>query len=215
MNAGSESIKGVGKLHEKEKPEEQLLRLSGHAGNVLNMFKAFFNTPKGIDIRRALIFTAALAGHACHQAVKAEKGSFAVVTTEDGKRFHFGDDLNRYLLEDSLSVVNIIFAVSDISQDDVLSIVAGFAKQVGSEDLSVCGYAPKSLYKQVNSCWEGIFDNMTSQYCKSPAEWPILYGIVLQNIMLTAIDAGAPKDEVGKIAVECTVAVSKMDKDSF
>ena len=203
-------------LFKKEETEEQLLkRLSGHAGNVLNMFKAYFNTPNGIDIRRALIFTAALAGHACHQAVKAEKGTFAVVTTKDGKNYYFGDDLNRYLLEDRLSVVNFILAVSDISQDDVLAIVAGFAQHIGEENLSVYGYGPKSLYEQVNSCWEGIFVNMTSQYCKSPAEWPVLYGIVLQNIMLTAIDAGAPKDEVGKIAVECAVAVSKMDKDSF
>ena len=203
-------------LFEMEETEEQKLqRLSEHAGRILNMFKAFFKTPKGIDIRRALAFTAALAGHACLQAVKANNGSFAVVETEDGKRFYFGDDLNRYLLEDRLSVVNFIFAVSDISQDDVLSIVAGFANQVGAEDLLVCGYAPKSLYEQVNSCWEGIFDNMTSKYCESPAEWPILYGIVLQNIMLTAIDAGAPKNEVGKISVECAVAVSKMDKDSF
>lgn len=203
-------------LFKKEETEEQLLkRLSGHAGNVLNMFKAYFNTPNGIDMRRALIFTAALAGHACQQAVKADKGSFAVVTTEDGKRLYFGDDLNRYILEDRLSVVNFILAVSDISQDDVLTIVADFAKLIGNKNLTVCGYDPKSLYEQVNSCWEGIFVNMTSQYCKSPKEWPILYGIVLQNIMLTAIDAGAPKDEVGKIAVEYAVAISKMDKGSF
>ena len=203
-------------LFKKNETEEHLLkRLSGHAGNALHMFKAYFNTPNGIDIRRALIFTAALAGHACHQAVKAEKGSFAVATTKDGKRFYFGDDLNRYLLEGRLSVANFIFAASDISQDDVLAIISGFAKHIGEENLTVCGYDPKSLYEQVNSCWEGIFVNMTSRSCKAPAEWPILYGIVLQNIMLTAIDAGAPKDEVGKIAVECAVAISKMDKGSF
>lgn len=97
-------------LFEMEETEEQKLqRLSEHAGRILNMFKAFFKTPKGIDIRRALVFTAALAGHACLQAVKANNGSFAVVETEDGKRFFFGDDLNRYLLEDRLSVVNFIF----------------------------------------------------------------------------------------------------------
>ena len=203
-------------LFKKEETEEQLLkRLSGHAGNVLNMFKAYFNTPKGIDIRRALVFTAALAGHACHQAVKAEKGSFAVVTTKDGKSFYFGDDLNRYLLEDRLSVVNFILAASDISQDDVLAIIAGFAEHIGEEDFTVCGFGSKSLYEQVNSCWEGIFVNMTSQYCKSPAEWPILFGIVLQNVLRMAIEANFPKNEAGKIAVECAIAVSKMDKDSF
>ena len=202
-------------MSERETEEQVLERLAGHAGSVLNMFRAYFSTSDGIDAHRALIFTSALAGHACLQAVKAEKGSFAVVTTEDGRRFYFGDDLNRYLLEDRMSVANLCAAVSELSQEDVLSIVAGFARQIGEETMTVCGYDPKSLYRQVSSCWEGIFDNMTSKYCRSPAEWPILFGIVLQNILLMAIDAGAPKEVAGEIAVECAAAVSKMDQDSF
>ena len=121
----------------------------------------------------------------------------------------------RYLLEDKMSVVNFCSAASELSQDDTISIVADFTKHIEEESLSVCGYESKSLYKQVNSCWEGIFDNMTYKYCNSHAEWPILFGIVLQNIVLMAIDAGAPKKDAGKIAVKCAVDVSKMDKDSF
>ena len=200
----------------KEETAEQLLeRLSGHAGNILKMFMAYFKTPNDIDICRALIFTAGLTGHACHQAVKAEKGSFVIVTTKDGKRYYFGDHLNRYLMEDPLSIMNCCIAVSDISRDEVLSIISDCAKHIGEENFTVCGYKPKSLYEEVSSCWEGIFDNMTSKYCESPGEWPVLFGIVLQNIMFLAIDAGAPKEEVGRIAVECAVAVSKMDEDTF
>lgn len=196
--------------------DEQLLeRLAGYAEPVLNAFLAKFKKPSGIDMRQALVFSAAFAGHACHRAAKKRKESYAVVTTEDGKNFYFGDDVNRYLLEDRLSVVNFILAASEISKEDVLSIVAEFSSMIGSEDLSVCEYEPQSLYEAVSQCWEGIFDDMTSKYCDSPAEWPILFGIVLHTILQMAIGAGEPKGEMGKRAVACAVALSKMDKDSF
>ena len=36
---------------------------------------------------------------ACHEAVKASKGTFAVAEDKQGRKYWFGDDLNRYLLE--------------------------------------------------------------------------------------------------------------------
>ena len=205
----------MGLFRKKETDEQVVKRLAGKAGGMIRMFKDSFNTPNGIDIRRALVFTASLAGHACHRAVKAEGGSFAVVTTNAGKKFYFGDDLNKYLLENRTSVVSFITAVTGVPQQDVLSIVVAFTQSVGGKELTVCGYDPKPLYEQVKSCWEGIYDNMTSKYCGSPAEWPVLFGIVVQNILLAAIGAGAPGDEAGRIAIECAAAVSKMDEDSF
>ena len=204
----------MGLFSRKETDEQILKRISANAGNAVNMFKAYFNTPKGLDARMALIFTSALAGFSCHKAVEANHEKFMRVTTDSGKNYYFGDDLNRYLLESSLNVIGFITAVTGIGKEDVLTIVSDFANNVGS-DFKVCGFEPKELYDQVSECWDGIFDNMTSRYCKSPSEWPILFGIVVQNILMTAIGAGAPKDEAGKIAVECAVAVSKMDKDSF
>ena len=204
----------MGLFSRKETDEQILKRISANAGNAVNMFKAYFNTPKGLDARMALIFTSALAGFSCHKAVEANHEKFMRVTTDSGKNYYFGDDLNRYLIESSLNVIGFITAVTEIGRDDVLTIVSDFANNVGN-DFKVCGFEPKDLYDQVSECWDGIFDNMTSRYCKSPSEWPILFGIVVQNILMTAIGAGAPKDEAGKIAVECAVAVSKMDKDSF
>ena len=203
-------------LFTKKEPEEQILkRLAGNAGNMIEMFKAHFNTSNGVDIRSALIFTSALAGHACHRAVKTEGGVFSVVSTKTGKNFYFGDDVNKYLLENRLSIVSFCTAVTDVTGDDVLKIAADQAMRIGAESSKICGYDPKSLYEQVSQCWDGIFDNMISKYCKSSAEWPVLFGIVLQNILITAINTGAPKDEAGRIAVECAMAVSKMDSDSF
>ena len=56
---------------------------------------------------------------------------------------------------------------------------------------------------------------MTAQYCKTPSEWPVLYGIVLQNCLMNAPDAGAPEEEAGRIALESAVYMSKLDRDSF
>ena len=201
--------------NEKMTDEQLLDRLAKHAGPVQSVFLAKFSRKSSIDMNRALVFSAAFAGHACHRAAKEGKGNYAVVTTKDGKNFYFGDSVNRYLLENRLSVVNFILAASEISTEDVLSIVAEFASMIGSEDLSVCGYEPRSVYEAVSQCWEDIFDDMTSKYCDSPEEWPILFGIVLHTILQMAIDAGKPKEESGRIAVECALALSRMDKDSF
>ncbi len=199
----------------KENDEQKLKRISKNAGNVVQMFNAYFTTPKGIDAIQELIFVAAMAGHACHRAVIAQHGKAAEVTTKEGKKFYFGDDLNKYLLENKLSVVSFCRAVTDYPMDKVIEIVSAFANHFTDENYTVCGQNPKALYERVESCWEGIYNNMTAKYCKDPSEWPILFGVVLQNILMMSLKAGAPKDEAARIAIECAVAVSKMDKESF
>lgn len=194
--------------------EQVIERLKDGAGHIIEMFKSVFNTPRGMDGRRALTFTAALAGHACHQAVKAEHGTFAVVTTNDGRNFYFGDDLNKYLLENDTNVVGQFTAVSGVKHDAVLQIVKDCVLAVGKEQHTVCGFDPDILYKEISECWDGIFENMTSKYCENPSEWPVLFGIVAQNILQMSIKGGAPKDEAGMVAIESAVYMSKMDFDS-
>ena len=205
----------MGLFSRKETDEQIIKRLAKNAGNMFSMFKAYFNTSRGVDATKALIFTSALAGYACHQAVIAENGSFVEVTTKDNKKFYFGDDVNKYLLESKISVVAFITAVTDVPAETVEQIVKDFAGSVGEENYTICGYNPKSLYTEVESCWNGIYENMTSKYCKSPSEWPVILGIVVQNILIMSLNAGAPKDEAGEIAIKCAVAMSKMGSDSF
>ena len=203
-------------LFSRQESEDQVVnRLAKNAGNMVAMFKHTFTTPKGIDATQALIFTASLAGHACRQAVIAEHGKFMEVTCDDGRKFYFGDDLNYYLLESQTSVVGFINAVTGIPVDTVKAIVRKFAESIGEEHFTVCGYDPKKLYEDVSQCWDGIFENMTSKYCKEPSEWPILFSIVVQNILMMSLNAGAPVNDAAKIAVECAVAVSKMSGESF
>ena len=55
---------------------------------------------------------------------------------------------------------------------------------------------------------------MTGKYCETPDEMPVLFSIVLQNIMVTAGHI-APKPLVYSMALECACFLAKMDDDSL
>nr|MDE7399253.1 hypothetical protein [Oscillospiraceae bacterium] len=75
-------------------------------------------------------------------------------------------------------------------------------------------YQPKDVYCAIKDCWDGIYDNMTAVYCQSPQEWPVLFAIVLQNIMIIALEE-IPASTLYRTALECAIYISKMDSDSI
>ncbi|MCH5282013.1 MAG: hypothetical protein J1E61_11165 [Lachnospiraceae bacterium] len=195
-------------------------QLSKSASAIINMFKGVFNTPKGFDIQKALLYASGLAGYACHQAVKANNESFVVVGTVDNKKFYMGDALNKYLLEDKYSVLSFCngffdnFAKGEFRPDPI-EIVKKEVAVIGDNNYKIWNiYQPKDVYCEIRNCWEGIYDNMTAVYCQSPQEWPVLFAIVLQNIMITASEA-IPAPVLYNMALECAIYVSKMDSDSI
>jgi len=196
--------------------EVKLEKYTAMAGATINMLKHVYTTEKGIDIQRALFMASALAGYACHKAVKDLGGNFVKVETKSGKNYYFGDDVNHYLLESSTSVFGFVNAVTKISVEEVQAVVSAVASSIGNEDYKIWGGAPLDFaYNEAKSCFEGIYENMTAKVCESPSEWPIYFGIVLQNIILDALKAGAPTKEVAIMAMECALIVSKMDEDSI
>lgn len=207
----------MGLFNKKQEPEDQIVdRLCGNAGNVVAMFQHVFDTPAGFDSRRAVIFTSSLAGFACHQAVKANKESYQLVTTADGRKFYFGDSVNKYLLESTYSTVGSITAVTDVPFEEIREIVRKCASVIGEDEgYTLGGYNPQLLYRETKECWNGIFDNMIARYCMTPSEWPLLFGIVAQNIVSIALEGGAPKEATGKLSAEVMIYMSKLDDDSF
>ena len=205
----------MGLFDRKETQEQVVKRLAGNAGNIIAMLKDVLRGPNGLDMKFPLLYAAGLAGYACHQAVKAEHSTFAVAEMKNGKRFYFGDDVNHYLLEDQYSVWSFCQAVSHNKNEEMLAIVTHVVQSVGTDELMIWNMTPDSVYQKIKECWDGIYTNMTDRYCKNPSEWPILYGIVLQNIILQAVEAGAPCEEAGRMAMECAIVISRMDDDSI
>ena len=212
---GEAEVKDTGKATPPagERPNEPLNveHLKPWAGRIIEMLKAQLNNDEII----VLLFASGLAGIACHEAVKATNGSFAVVETKDGKKYYFGDDVNKFLLEDKYSVYAFCSALSPIPEEILQKIIGRFANSVGNPNFKLWDtFALEDAYQQVRACWDGIFNNLIGPACKSPAEWPILLGIVVQNIIIWG-SSKQPQKRLISMTVECSNALSKMDKDSF
>lgn len=192
---------------------EDVDRLVKDASRIIAMFEHVCP-----DKLERLKLASALAGYACHQAVIANGEQFVNVETEDGLEFYFGNALNYYLLGSKFSVMSFMkgFYVNKETEPKELDIdtpVKASAANVGNGEYMIWGqHVPGILYGQTKECWDGIYQNMTLKYCKNPSEWPVLYGIVLQNIMFQfEMDA---EDTFFK-ALECALYISKMGKKSI
>ncbi len=210
-NQQSEAQKTIS-CADTEVTREDIDRLAKDAGRIIAMFEHVCP-----DKLERLKLASALAGYACHQAVKANGEKFVSVETEDGLEFYFGNAVNYYLLESNCSVLGFMkgFYINKAVEPKELDIdtpIKGSASNVGNSEYLIWGqHVPGILYDQTKECWDGIYQNMTSQYCNNPSEWPVLYGIVLQNIMFQfEMDA---EDTFFK-ALECALFISKMDEKS-
>lgn len=187
-------------------------RLCKNAEHIISMFEKVYP-----DTFQRLIYVSALAGYACHMAVKANNESFVKVKTKNGLAYYFGDNVNYYLFGNKFSVVNLMRAYYENKTGnnvpDINPYIKKMSEVVGDNTYLIGGkYNPEQIYKVSRDCWDGIYNNFTEKYCINPSEWPVLYAIILQNIMLKSnLDA----NDTFYLALECTLFISKMDNDSL
>lgn len=200
--------------------EDDIKRIAGNAVNIAEMLKERFSGPFGLDNKKVLMLSAGMAGYACHQAVMANKQPYNLVTATDGRKFYMGDSVNKYLLDGKYSVLSwcdgfFETAGKFFTKPDPMEIVKKEVNVTANKEYRIWdSVSPAVAYKEVRACWEGIYDNMTAKYCSKPDEWPVLYGIVLQNIMLEVSRMMTLSDVYDK-ALECAIYISKMDEDSL
>ena len=193
--------------------KEDVERLAKEAGHIISMFEHVY-----ADKNERIKYVSALAGYACHQAVVANGEPLVKVETTDGLEYYLGDSVNYYLLEGPFSVLVFLqgcyeYKTGSRNKLDIIPVVQNAIKNIGNDAYKIWGEdTPDLLYLRTKECWNGIYQNMTGVYCKNPSEWPVLYGIVLQNIILKAdVDV---KESFYK-ALECVLFISKMDDKSI
>ncbi len=207
--------------------EVNINKLGEAAGPIVNMLLQVFAKDGQPNYERSLLFAAGLAGYACHKAVwELYPELFEIAATDKGKRYYFGDAVNKFMYEGKYSVTNFCSGIyhhmePDKPVPDYRVIAEYIVTQIGNEKYGIWHkYKPEEVYPEIKSCWNGIYPNMTAPYCTDAAEWPVLYGIVLENIMKYAMESGlealnATKEEVYMMAIECAGFLSKMDDDSI
>lgn len=181
---------------------------------------------RGVHIESLLCALGALAGYSCQASLRTqavEKGlsetePFVVASAADGKKYFFGDPLNQALAESQYSVWSLAAGAAQQkgckALPDIIGIFAHASKTAGWDSFGIPRYpegheAGDTPINYLKTLWP-IFLPVAKRFCKEPTEWPVLFGVAIQE----AIDAGiavlAP-DIALLIVMESAIPMSKVD----
>ncbi len=216
---------------EKEKETNPYAGIITGADDVFVRFIQALKDERGMHIETYITVLAALTGFACQMAIRREiieknnldpETVFISGKAEDGKRYFFGDMLNKPLAESPLSVWNIV--ASGVQQaggelPDLFDIFSHSSKTVGTDQFGVPRVPEKHASTAdtpqgyIENLWHGT-EALLSDYCDSPLEWPILLATTMQKAIINGKTV-IPPTVAGVIAMEVAVAMSKVDPEEF
>jgi len=186
---------------------------------------------KGVHIESMLCAFGALAGYSCQAGVRQllvhenginEKEAFVIVDCADGRKYFAGETLNKPLVESQYSVWALAGgAAQHLGAENLIDIGEIFKyviQTVGSEKFGILrisedhkpGDLPCNYLKYL---WPAIFP-VVKQFCSAPVEWPILFGLAIQEVMYSGKDVIAPLQAL-MIVMESAVPMSKVDFNSL
>jgi hypothetical protein len=183
---------------------------------------------KGVHVESFLCALGSLAGYACQANLRAqslEKGlpqtsEFIVVETKDGAKYFFGDPLNAALAESQHSVWSLAAGAAQhngaSTLPDVAEIFKHVTESVGGEAFGVprvpeahrAGDAPINYLKVL---WPKLLP-VVKQFCAKSGEWPVLYGLAIQEAIDMSKSVIAPEIAVS-LVMESAIPMSKVDLD--
>jgi hypothetical protein len=206
-----------------QREEDPLIGPKIGAREINHRLMSEMKSDKGVHIESYLVALGALAGFSCQMCVRATPGPINLTVAEgkDGQKYYFGDALNKPLLDDHYSVCSLTAgAVAQFGETapDIREIFEHVASTVGGEGFGVpripAKYHPGDLpLNYLKAFWPRIFP-LARQICEPPYEWPILFGIAIQQTMMMAKDVITPAD-AATIVMECAVPMSKVDLPEF
>lgn len=205
--------------------EEAIAKIKAASDMVYKIMEVNFKEPGGkINVNEFLVFSGGMAGYICSNAIweKYVRGQmiaanrmFTMVTTDSGKNFYFGKQLNHYLLEAKYSVWSLtagmyINMYPNSKLPDIVAIVSRASAVVGDDSYKICGKIdPEFLLKQFDAAWDSLRP-MVIEMVPNADEWPIVFGMVVQKVMKLSKFFVKPEDSINMI-MESALYISKMD----
>lgn len=193
------------------------------------MFQRLLNgmkNEKGVHIESLLCALGALAGYSCQASLRAqalakgmpETAAFQTVGTKDGKHYFFGDPLNNALAGSQHSVWGLAGGAAQHAGarelPDLNEIFQHTSSALGGDQFGIPRVpenhrASDTPINYLKAMWPTFFPTV-KLFCPNPVDWPILYGLAIQE----AIDAG--KNAIDptlalKIVMESAIPMSKVD----
>ncbi len=182
---------------------------------------------KGVHIETLLTILGSLAGFSCQMSIREELARignaasarpFMVVTGADGKNYFFGDALNRPLAESQWSVWSLAAGAAQHMGceplPDIKNIFEHVTQTVGGHRFGIprvdeAHRASDLPINFVKTIWPKVLP-VVEQFCDRPAEWPVLFGIAIQQALYLGKGIIEPHLALS-IVMECAVPMSKID----
>lgn len=175
-------------------------------------------TDKGVQVESLLCALGALAGYACQLSVRANGGTLHTADCADGRRYYFGDLLNKPLAEDRYSVWSMAAAAAQASGGktlpDMAEIFQHASTTVGSTEFGIPrtmgGHKPGDLpINYLKTLWPALAPQV-KLYCPNPSQWPILFAIAIQQAIKAGRNSIEPSTAL-RLVMECAVSMSKVE----
>jgi hypothetical protein len=184
------------------------------------------NEQRGVHIETLLCALGSLAGYSCQASVREilkqngqpEETAFVIANCKDGKKYFFGDALNKPLAEDQYSVwilasggATHLGCQQPLNVDEIFKHVAA---TVGGPEFGIPripeGHRPgEPPSNWVKYAWPKALATV-QDYCASPSDWPAAFGIAIQEAMTQAKGVIDPCLALS-IIMECAIPMSKVD----
>ena len=184
-------------INERRK-EDPMVGAKIGSKHVFNHLVNVMKDSKGVHIESLMCVLGSLAGYSCQASLRKEfieiKGLnenqvFVIVEDKDKKKYFFGDFINKPLIENQYSVWSLsagaIQHMGITNMIDIREIFEYVTKTVGSDRYGIPripdGHKPGDIpYNYVRNLWP-IFLPIAEQYCAFPNEWPIMFGMAIQE----------------------------------
>lgn len=210
----------------ERKKEDPLVGLKIGSQELLEKLCAALKNEKGVHVETLLAILGALGGYSCHQAIHEEfvqkskhqeKDVFMIVVDKNGKKYYYGDSVNKLLLENQYSIWSLVAAMSTHltpeALPDISEIASHVAGTIGEPEFGIpripdehkSGDIPVNYVKNL---WENLFPTVNS-FCDYPNQRPLLFGLAIQQVMNMGKDVIAP-NVAAKIVMECALPMSKI-----
>jgi hypothetical protein len=223
VNAQQEAL--IEAVRERSK-EDPLIGAKLGAKEVYQRLLNDLRSADGVHIESVLCTLGALAGYACQAGLRAqafaqgqlETAPFQVIQTNDGKQYFFGDQLNHAIAGAQYSVWGIAGGAAQHAGaqtlPDLNEIFQHTAAVVGGDQFGIprvpAEHAPRHLPAiYLKTFWPKLFP-IVKAFCPTPAHWPILYGLAIQQSIYTSKDIIDPAQAL-RIVMESAVPMSKVD----
>lgn len=211
-----------------KKTDDPLFGIKKGGKDVANKLFAAMSSDRGIHLESLLCALGSMAGYACQVSVREEfvrqqgrleKEVFIVVdSTQNGSRYFFGDLLNKPLAESRYSIWSLSSGASQkvglTSLIDLHDIFRHVTETLGQTSFGVPRLPPAHVARElpedyVRHLWPQLFP-IAQRYCDKPDQWPILFGVAVQEILFASKGLIDPQLAL-QIVMESAVPMSKIN----